>query len=374
MLFAVSQNSLRSIISLLWLQRDESLFRKLLLFPLWILSLFVALVVRQRRVRLSPLAHRVSARVISVGNIAVGGTGKTPVTIELGQRLVARGRRVAILSRGYGRKETEPLVVSDGTSILATAEEGGDEPIVIAQALPSVPVLVGQDRAALADMAIERFGCEFLLLDDGFQHLKLARDVDIVLFDGSNPFGNGHLIPRGPLREGKSALRHANLTWITKLENARPGEVEALAAQLESMTGRPPIFSTTRVRDVTELSGESLGTKALAGARVFLACGLARPEAFHKTVQSLGATIVGEALFDDHHTFCAADLASIEARARALGAETIAITAKDAAKIQAIAQAAPDAFEEPLSCRVVVVHVQLEIVSGSALLDEVLAL
>lgn len=352
------------------MQRRESLLRRVLLAPLWFLSLFVALAARARRARLPAKACRVQARVISVGNLTVGGAGKTPVTIAIARRLLAQGRRVAVLSRGYGRQGRAPTVVSDGTSLLVPVEQAGDEPIVIAKALPGVSVLVGPDRARLANLAIERLGAEILLLDDGFQHLKLARDLDLVLVDGSNPFGNGHLMPRGPLREPKSALRSADLAWITKVESAQPGEVEKLAVELGAITGRPVVLSATHVRDVTDLAGVSLGKAVLEGARVFLASGLARPEAFRRTVASLpGAVIVGEALFDDHHAFIRADLDAIQRRARALSAAAIAITAKDAVKIGALE--AVGGKEAGLPWRVV--HIDLEIVSGAALLDEVLS-
>lgn len=367
---AYQARAVRHLVSQMWMQRSEKPLIKALLAPLWFISLFVALAARARRARLPAKAHRAQARVISVGNLTVGGAGKTPVTIAIARRLLSQGRRVAVLSRGYGRKGRGPLVVSDGASIHVSAEMGGDEPIVIANALAGVPVLVGPERADLAVLATERFGAEVLLLDDGFQHFKLARDVDVVLVDGSNPFGNGHVMPRGPLREPRSALRSADLAWITKVESAPPGEVEVLAAELEAMTGRPAVFSATRVCDIADLAGVSLGKAALNGARAFLACGLARPEAFRRTVASMpGTTIVGEALFDDHHAFTRAELRAIRQRAAALGATAIAITAKDAAKLQALALS--DGTEDRPPCRVV--HIDLEIVSGAALLDEVLS-
>lgn len=354
----------------MWLQRRESLLRQALLAPLWLISQLVALIARMRRARLPARAHRARARVISVGNLTVGGAGKTPVTIAIARRLLAKDHRLAVLSRGYGREGRDPVVVSDATGILTSAARGGDEPLVIAAALPGVPVLVGPDRARLADLAVERFAAEVLLLDDGFQHLRLARDLDVVLVDGTNPFGNGQVMPRGPLREPKSALRRADLAWITKVEGARPGEVAALSAELEDLTGRPAVSSATRVSDIADLAGSSLGRAALAGARVFLACGLARPEAFRRTVAALaGTAIVGEALFGDHHAFTCADLHAIVRRAKTSGATAIAITAKDAAKIQALTGVARDAADG-LPWRVV--HIDQEIASAAEVLDKLL--
>ena len=353
----------------MWLQRRENVFLKALLGPLWLVSLVVAGVAWMRRQRLSGRSRRVKARVVSVGNLAVGGAGKTPVTIALARRLIAQGRRVAVLSRGYGRVGNQPLVVSDGHKILVSASQGGDEPMVLARALPGVPVLVGPDRAVIAEMAIERFGAEVIVLDDGFQHLRLARDLDIVLVDATNPFGNGHVMPRGPLRESKSAMRHADLAWITKVEGADADEVARLASELEAMTGRAPVCSATRVSDICDLAGASLGKDGLRGKRVFWACGLARPESFRRTLAALqGVTLIGEALFADHHAFTRADLEVVASKARSFGAEAIAITAKDAAKIRECL--GESAQLEGAVWRVV--HIDLEIVAGEALLDEVL--
>lgn len=336
---SLERRAVRSVISQLWMRRNEGLLTKIVLFPLWVISLFVVVGVRVRRAMVPKKARRAGVPVISVGNVVVGGTGKTPVTIELAQRLTGKyGRRTAILSRGYGRQKKDvppdPVVVSDGENVLTTASGGGDEPVLMARALPGVPVIVCSNRAAAAELAVQKFGAEVLLLDDGFQHLRLARDLDIVLTDASNPVGNGFLMPRGPLREPFGAIRHAGLAWITRMEGSQPGEVEALAAKLEKMTGRPPVFSATEVSELTSLSGGKLERDILQGRKVLLASGLGRPEAFRTTAESLGCLIAGEHCFGDHHAFDAEDVQKLSQKAADLGAEFIAVTAKDAVKLE----------------------------------------
>ena len=182
---------MRTLITWIWMRQNEGLPTKILLFPLFLLSLIVSAAARFRRMSAPKKAFHAPIPVISVGNLVVGGVGKTPVAIELALRLTGRlGKKVVILSRGYGRKgkdgEIAPLVVSDGKNILTSAEEGGDEPVLMARALPSVPILVGPDRAVLAQKAIKEFSPDVRLMDDGFQHFKLARDLDVVVTDGAD--------------------------------------------------------------------------------------------------------------------------------------------------------------------------------------------
>ena len=163
--------------------------------------------------RLLPVA-RAGAPVVSIGNLAVGGAGKTPATLAVTERLVARGRRVAVLSRGYGAERGDPRVVSDGRRMLLDSAQAGDEPFLIARRLPGVAVLCGPRRAELARRAVEALGADALVLDDGFQHRALARDLDVVVVDAASPGGNGRLLPRGPNREPWAALSRAQLGWI----------------------------------------------------------------------------------------------------------------------------------------------------------------
>ena len=188
-------------------------------------------------------AARAGVPVVSIGNLAVGGAGKTPATIAVARRLRSRGRRVAVLSRGYGASRSDARVVSDGVTLLLGAAEGGDEPVLVARRLPGTAVLCGPRRAALAHEAVGRLGADALVLDDGFQHRALARELDVVVLDAANPFGNGRLLPAGPNREPRSALRRAGLVWLSRVDQAEPSALAALRALASEATGTPPVES-----------------------------------------------------------------------------------------------------------------------------------
>jgi tetraacyldisaccharide 4'-kinase len=237
--------------------------------------------------RLASRSERAGAPVISVGNLTVGGAGKTPVTLELARRLEARGRKPAILSRGYGRRSREPLEVAAD----APLDMAGDEPLLLARR--GCRVFVGQSRAELARLAL-RGGADVLLLDDGLQHHGLARDLDVIVADASNPLGNGRLLPAGPLREPPSALRRVGrgLLWLTWCDQPRDPRTAAL-----------PPFPT--------VESAYSAQPDLRGRRVFLFAGIARPERFLLTVRGLGAEIAGTRWFPDHHRFTERELAEV---------------------------------------------------------------
>lgn len=325
---------MQRVIEQLWYRRQERALVRLALAPLWLLSLLFGAVVRLRRALLAPRGVRLDARVISVGNITVGGAGKTPVVIHLANELLASGERVAVLSRGYGGSATGALVVSDGSRVLAEPAECGDEPYLIARACPGAQVIVCRDRVAAGRLAIEKFGSTVLLLDDGFQHLRLARDHDVVVIDASNPFGNGHLMPRGPLREPRSALRFANEIWLSKTDQADEETLGRLTAEAEKWTGRKPIASRYRPTGIADASLTTVGgPEALAGKSVVLCAGLARPESFRRTVIGLGARIVLQQFFPDHHPFSRRELEALELARQREGAESIVMTEKDAVRL-----------------------------------------
>ncbi|HET7755100.1 MAG TPA: tetraacyldisaccharide 4'-kinase, partial [Anaeromyxobacteraceae bacterium] len=240
----------------------------------------------------------VPAPVVSIGNLAVGGSGKTPAAIAVARRLHARGRRVAVLSRGYGAERVDPRVVSDGERVLLEVAAAGDEPLVIARALPGVAVLCGPRRAVIARIAIERLRADALVLDDGFQHRGLERDLDVVVVDAANPRGNGHLLPRGPNREPWTALSRAGLVWLSRVDRASPAQLQSLRQDARRATGCDPVESCHAPSAVLDgrLSREH-GLAALRGAPVVALSALARPEGFHRTLEDLGARLVAARSF-----------------------------------------------------------------------------
>jgi tetraacyldisaccharide 4'-kinase len=307
----------------------------------------------------------VAAPVISVGNLAVGGAGKTPVVLAIAERLRRQGRSPAILSRGYGAVRSDPRVVASRDQVFLDAEEGGDEPVLLARRLPGVPVLCGPDRAALARRALAELGVDALLLDDGFQHRALARDLDVVVIDASNPFGNGHLLPRGPNREPASALRRADLVWLTHADAAAPEALDLLRAKAQKATGRPAVESRHAVVGLLGAGlDRPLAAESLRGRRVLLLSALARPAGFRRTVGSLGAEVVAERTFRDHHRFTEGELEEALRAAAQAGCDRVVTTEKDAVRLP------PAAAQDDRIC---VVRIEAEILAGEAMLQEELA-
>ncbi len=258
-------------------------------------------------------------RVVSVGNLTVGGSGKTPVVRFLAEAFRAHGRSVAILSRGHGRSGTSPLRVDPQH----TSREVGDEPLLLARALPEVAVYVGADRVGLAERARDA-GAEVALLDDGFQHRRLARDVDLLVVDASAPLGNGRLLPAGPLREPPSAARRATAAWLRCATPDTP--VPAAFAHL------PVIRAHHLPWDVLDETGASLPLERLCGRRVLAFAGLARPSGFVSSLGNLGAEVVATRLFPDHHAFRTDEVRALAVEARTLGA-TLVTTEKDLVRL-----------------------------------------
>ncbi|HEX8773065.1 MAG TPA: tetraacyldisaccharide 4'-kinase [Pyrinomonadaceae bacterium] len=285
--------------------------------------------------------QRVDVPVISVGNITAGGTGKTPL-VEWLARAVAlwERKRVCILTRGYGRSnERERVVVSDGTRLLATAREGGDEPLLLAESLLGVAAVVSDaDRVSAARWAIKNLGSEVFILDDGFQHLRIARDLNIVTVDGTDPFGGGRLLPRGRLREPVRGLKRADLIVVTRAEQAV--EIDRLQIELERLSGgRPVLFSRARTRAVRALADTGASERVSAGSlpQPFAAfCAIGNPGAFFAHLRGDGHTLTYTRAFPDHHVYTQADAASLARDAKDAGAELLLTTAKDAVKLRSL--------------------------------------
>jgi len=260
---------------------------------------------------------RLDARVISFGNITAGGTGKTPTVIERVQRELAEGRNVAVLTRGYGAKKTvtNPLVVP-GTEAATMWESVGDEPALIARKAPEVIIAKSADRVAAGREAIERFGCDTLILDDGYQYVRLERDENIVVIDATNPFGNGHLVPRGILREPVSALERATQVILTRCgEMGGMDEMDgmdemngldrvnaALAAALRQYCPGVPVRRTRHAPDRLwrVCDGADVPLEELQGKPVTAVCAIGNPGGFYRTLEDLGATVNERHSFRNH--------------------------------------------------------------------------
>ncbi len=291
-------------------------------------------------------------QVIAVGNLTVGGTGKTPVVEKFARELQDQGRTVAILSRGYRSKppplskrllnkllfredSTPPRVVSDGKSLLLDSETAGDEPYMLASNLKDVVVLVDKDRVKSGRYAIEKFGCDTLLLDDGFQYWKLrGRRRDIVLIDYQQPFGNELLLPRGTLREPPSHLARANTIFITKSD----GNTAALRKRIAQYNSTASIIECVHhplyFEDV--FTGERRGLDFLKGKRVASLSGIAQPESFERSLANLGSELVYSKRFADHHRFTQQEILNVINRSKKRQAGIIVTTQKDAVRFPKI--------------------------------------
>lgn len=256
---------------------------------------------------------RLPCKVVSVGSLVVGGSGKTPTAAWLAAALRGRGHRVALASRGYGRRGRAAVeVVSDGRFVRGRAETSGDEPMLLAAHAPGVPVLVGARRDTLAYRAVAAFGTQVLVLDDGFQHHRVHRDVDLLVFAADFGLGNRCVLPRGPLREPLSALRRAHAIGL--VDGSLPAAQEAwLAARAPRARRFSVIRRPARLRPLA--GGAEVPLETLRGRSVGMFCGIARPRSFRQVLLQLGATLVAERLFPDHHVFRPRDVRDLASQA-----------------------------------------------------------
>lgn len=287
-------------------------------------------------------SSRLPCRVVSVGNLTVGGTGKTPIVILLTEWLQARGQRVAVLSRGYKRTSTAShLLVSNGLRVLAGPSEAGDEPFLIARRCPQAIVAVGADRAALGRWVLDQHPVECIILDDGFQHHALRREVDLVLLDATDATGLDAMLPAGRLREPLNGLERATMVVITRADSK--DDVEAVCSRLHAM--HVPVEDVIEVVFKPEfvMSATADATRPLewcCGKKVWLVSGIGNSDSFRRSAASLGVEVLGETSFHDHHHYDAGDVRQIRAAAQAVGADIVLTTEKDAGKLPALL--APD--------------------------------
>ncbi len=303
------------------------------------------------RCRVFPQA-RLASPVVSVGNLSVGGSGKTPVVARIAGLLRDAGQPVAILSRGYrGSFRGESLIVGDGSALLASAAEAGDEPVMLARSLPGVVVAVGTHRDRVGRAVLARFGPRVLLLDDGFQHLRLARDLDLLCADTAD-FADRPL-PAGRLREFPKAARRADLVLLS-------GADDRALSRCAQRLGEARCLRVSRIPGgFWSLQGESRP----APLRPFLVAAIARPERFRADVETLVPSLAGAAFFRDHHAFTVGEVAALEKSAHPLGADAMVITAKDAVRFPAGAPAMP----------VLVLRMEVQIEPEARLLERLLA-
>lgn len=275
-------------------------------------------------------SRRCDLPVVSVGNLTFGGTGKTPMVIALVNDLVERGRRPAVLTRGYGRATAEPLVLT-GPEVRVSAAEAGDEPLELAERLPGVPVVVDADRIRGGRRAVA-LGADIVILDDGFQHLRLQRDLDLILLDAGDPWGGGRLPPRGRLREPVTAIGRASAVVITKVDPAADQPPQDIVRRIARIRLDMPIFAARLVPQRVRTGEDWTDPTVLRGRKVFAVAGLGRPEGFRTLLEAAGAEVVGRRWFGDHHPYDVRDREWIVREAQKHGA-VVVTTAKDAVKL-----------------------------------------
>jgi tetraacyldisaccharide 4'-kinase len=269
--------------------------------------------------------------VISVGNITAGGTGKTPLVEWISKTIAAQGKNVCILTRGYGREHPQrQVVVSDGQAILATPAEAGDEPYLLAtKLLASAAVISNIDRISAGRYAIENLGTDCFVLDDGFQHLRLARNLNIVTIDATNPWGGEQLLPHGRLREPITGLSRADCVVLTRCDQA--GNIDELTNQIRDLIRGRPIFPSTMKAAYAQIVTGPIGAF----------CAVGNPQSFFAQARSSGYELVLEKAFRDHHSYSQQDVNNLIRAAREAGAQSLITTAKDAVKLRSLSFSLP---------------------------------
>lgn len=337
-----------------------TLLRNLLRLPAALYRIVV--VFRNRRYSAkSATLDRLAVPVISVGGLTAGGAGKTPVVRHLAREISRSGQRVSILSRGYGRRNAGTAVVSTGVGPHMSWQDAGDEPLLLATTLPGVPVVVGSNRAESGRLAVRQFQPDVVLLDDGFQHRQLKRDLDIVVVDASRH--EEHLLPAGALREPWSSLSRADLVVLTRVDQSE--RVVEAKQQIQACHPGIPILETRyRPNSLRRLSdGEPYPLDHISGKSVLTLAGIANPGSFERTLRQIGAQTSLTLRYPDHHLFRPIEVARAIEQSKQNQCEWVVTTEKDAVRI-------------PLDCersRILVLDIELEVLSGEEFLEEKLA-
>ena len=296
-------------------------------------------------------SQKVSAVVIAIGNITVGGTGKTPTVAMLCRRIRAMNLRVAIVSRGYKSADNQR----------------NDEAIELERMLPDVPHIQNPDRVLAAQTAIEEFETQVIVMDDGFQHRRLQRDLDIVLLDATEPFGYGHLLPRGLLREPISAIKRAAIVIVTRADQVDQQRLADLRKVVQRLNSKSVwVEAVHQPQRLKNIEDQTQPLQSIVDRPCFLVCGIGNPAAFEKTVLQAGGRVVKEHVFPDHHCFTSADIAQLESEvsdiAKQCGSSLVVLcTGKDLSKLNVTSIG---------GCELYAVEIQLELISGSEALDD----
>jgi tetraacyldisaccharide 4'-kinase len=328
------------------IERDKKFMRAVWWLPAKLYELAVRLRVAAYETEYCK-TRRLGAKVISVGNITLGGTGKTPLVEYIARYLQEEGYSVAILTRGYARKVRKLRALNCESKLAARSAGGqayrefGDEPVMLARALPEIPILINADRYEAGQWAERELGAEVLVLDDGYQHLALARDLNILVLDATDPFGGFEMVPFGRLREPLYAIRRADAVIITRAD--RPfdqGQALAIIKQIKEAYGEkmPPVMyvccSILQMRHLQ--TGAIYDIDQFAGWNAFVMCGIGNPQAFLEDVIQAGMNIAGERFFADHHAFTQKELDQVSCAAQSAGADMIVTTEKDAVRLEGL--------------------------------------
>jgi tetraacyldisaccharide 4'-kinase len=355
---------------------------KLFIFMTWPLSYVFALIIKIRKIMYKNkilTSFSLGCPVIIVGNLTVGGTGKTPVTEMLAKKLLKKGRKVAIISRGYKSKKDPllkrffrwmthrqpppPKIVSNGRSLLLCSEKAGDEAFMLARNLPGVPVIVDKDRVKAGNYAIKMFGADVLLLDDGFQYFRLSTNMQWLLIDRTNPFGNGKLLPCGILREPTSHINRASCIIITKSNDEADVKLEHTIRKYNSSA--KIIYCRHAPKHLVSLKDNSIKPLSyLKDKRVAVFSGIAMPDSFENFITTMGGHVAYKRRFLDHHRFLVGELERMDENASYVNADLIITTEKDSVRID-------EGFG--FSTPAYYLRLEIELLSGDQELEQALA-
>ncbi|MBK8267639.1 MAG: tetraacyldisaccharide 4'-kinase [Planctomycetes bacterium] len=328
--------------------------RRLARFGLILLAIPYGFIIRLRNLyyaSISAASRRVDAPVISIGNITVGGTGKTPMAARIARLLMDRGRNVAILSRGYKGRPVQPADASADSPAPPWSLES-DEALVLQRRCPNATIVIDANRVAGAKAAREA-GCDALVLDDGFQHRRLARDLDIVLIDATQPFGHGWMLPRGLLREPPSSLARAGVIVLTRSDEIEQSDRMLLLSTLRRCSkGRPLVQAVHRITGFQDVTGRLLPGQDPGAVQAVIFAGVANFESFRRAVERIGVKAVAAYEYPDHHDYSDEEMTAICDVALALEANAVVTTEKDAVKL---VNRWPDK-----TCRLLVLHLEIE--------------